>query len=399
MKNISPATLFNLRQRNPFHSFWMAGYECTDKLNAFGHRVDFLHETGHLQLINQDYQNLAPFNIQTVREGIRWSQVEKKPYTYDWSTVGLMLERSKAHGIQIIWDICHFGFPDDLTPLHPLFAKRFAALCKAFILFYRSHYPDDTIIVTPINEVSFLSWLGGDVRGTAPYCTHQGWEVKYNLMRAYIEGVAAMQEVDATVRILTTEPLIQVVAPFDANEEIIRETNRVHATQYEAVDILAGRLCPELGGNPAFLDILGFNFYHNNRWIVGFQQGLSWMNVPFDPRWRTLTSLLTEAYERYQRPMVLTETSHPGIHRPEWISYIAQECVSALQAKLPFWGVCLYPIIDRPDWDHLHHWHQSGLWDAEIIPGQIPERVLYEPYAHALQAAQMQVAAATREMV
>ncbi|MFD2998759.1 amine oxidase [Pontibacter toksunensis] len=399
MATHSPDLLPNLVHHNPFHSFWMAGYECTDKLNAFGHRVDFLHETGHLQLINQDYQNLAPYHIKTVREGIRWSQVEQKPYTYDWSTVALMLESSKAHGIQISWDICHFGFADDLTPLHPLFAQRFAALCKAFILFYRSHYPDDTLIVTPINEVSFLSWLGGDVRGTAPYCTRQGWEVKYGLMRAYIEGVAAMREVDPTVRILTTEPLIQVVAPLHATEEDIGEANRVHATQYEAVDILSGRLCPELGGLPEYLDILGFNFYHNNRWVIGFEEKLSWMNLPPDPRWRTLASLLAEAYERYQRPMVLTETSHPGIHRPEWISYIAQESVSALQAQLPLWGVCLYPIIDRPDWDHLHHWHQSGLWDAEIIPGQIPQRVLYEPYAQALQAAQMQVEAATRAMV
>ena len=27
---------------NPFASFWMGGYECTDKLNAFGYRVDLL---------------------------------------------------------------------------------------------------------------------------------------------------------------------------------------------------------------------------------------------------------------------------------------------------------------------------------------------------------------------
>ena len=41
---------------NPFQSFWMGGFECTDQMNAFGNRVDFLHLTGHLQLIDQDYQ-------------------------------------------------------------------------------------------------------------------------------------------------------------------------------------------------------------------------------------------------------------------------------------------------------------------------------------------------------
>src|SRR3954463_13477720 len=90
--------------QSPFASFWMAGFECTDKLNAFGNRVDFLNETGHLQLIDQDYQRLSPFNIKTVREGIRWSHVETRPYHYDWSTVRLMIERGKAHGIQQLWD-------------------------------------------------------------------------------------------------------------------------------------------------------------------------------------------------------------------------------------------------------------------------------------------------------
>jgi beta-glucosidase/6-phospho-beta-glucosidase/beta-galactosidase len=166
----------DLSAASPFKSFWMGGFECTDQLNAFGHRVDFLPLTGHLPLINEDYTLLQDFNIGSVREGIRWSQVEKTPYHYDWSTVQLMLDAGRRHGIQQIWDLCHFGYPDDLTPLHPMFARRFAFLCRAFVDFYRQQRPDDVLIVTPINEVSFMSWLGGDVRGTSPYCVGQGWE-------------------------------------------------------------------------------------------------------------------------------------------------------------------------------------------------------------------------------
>ena len=60
---------------SPFHSFWMGGFECSDKLNGFGHRVDLINESGHLQLLEQDYCNLATFNMKTVREGIRWSRL------------------------------------------------------------------------------------------------------------------------------------------------------------------------------------------------------------------------------------------------------------------------------------------------------------------------------------
>ena len=65
---------------SPFRSFWWGGYECTDQLNCYGERVDFLPLTGHLQLIDEDYAALAPFNIRTVREGIRWAHIEKTPY-------------------------------------------------------------------------------------------------------------------------------------------------------------------------------------------------------------------------------------------------------------------------------------------------------------------------------
>jgi beta-glucosidase/6-phospho-beta-glucosidase/beta-galactosidase len=378
----------NVLQENPFHTFWMGGFECTDKLNAFGNRVDFQTLTGHLQQIQQDYQNLIPFNIRTVREGIRWSQVEKSPYQYDWSTVTHMLEQGKALGIQQVWDLCHFGYPDDLTPLHPMFAKRFAAISRAFVRFYRDTYPDDALVVTPINEVSFISWLGGDVRGTSPYCVGQGWEVKYGLMRAYIEGVAAMRELDPSVRIMSTEPLVNVVPPMDATPAQEAEAKRAHEHQYQAVDMLCGRICPELGGTPDYLDILGVNYYYDNQWEVGTHATLGWLNEQGDARWLPLRSLLAEVYDRYNKPMVITETSHPGIDRPHWIRFVATECAAVLQAGMPLWGVCLYPIIDRPDWDHMEPWHNSGLWDAAQQPGQIPQRILYKPYADALLEAQ-----------
>src|SRR3954471_8474581 len=99
---------------NPFRSFWMGGFECTDKLNCFGNRVDFLSISGHLQWLDEDYKNLSLYDIGTVREGIRWSTVERRPYAYDWSTVRTMIEKGKENSIQQIWDLCHFGFPDDL---------------------------------------------------------------------------------------------------------------------------------------------------------------------------------------------------------------------------------------------------------------------------------------------
>ena len=53
-------------------------------------------------------------------------------------------------------------------------------------------------------------------------------------------------------------------------------------------------------------------------------------------------------------------------------------------------GITLYPIIDRPDWDDISHWHNSGLWD--LVPDEqgVLQRVLYEDYAAVLREIQQE---------
>lgn len=370
----------------------MGGFECTDQLNAFGHRVDLARMTGHLGRLDEDYEALQLLQIRTVREGIRWSQIETTPYKYDWSMVASMMQAGREQGIQQIWDLCHFGFPDDLTPLHPMFARRFAALCTAFVRFFRSVDPDSTLIITPINEVSFLSWLGGDVRGTSPYCVGQGWEVKYRLMKAYIEGVEALRQADPSVRILTTEPLVNITHELGASDADIATARRLHEEQFQVTDILSGRMCPELRGDPAYVDLLGLNFYFNNQWLHSTREMLIWKRHATDRRWKPLRELFTEAYRRYGRPLVLSETSHPKEDRPLWIEKLAEECLHTLQAGVPLFGVCWYPLIDRPDWDHTDLWHHSGIWDRADGDLSDFDRILNTPTARAFQRAQERLA-------
>jgi len=386
---------------SPFRSFWAAGYECADQVNAHGYRVNLRAATGHDRMLDEDYAAIQGFGIRTVREGIVWSAVEKRWGRYDWSGPEAILQAAQRTGTQVVWDICHFGFPDDCSPLHPRFAHRFAALCRAFVRWYRGRVPDGPLIVTPINEVSFVSWLCGEVGGAAPFAVRMGWDTKYLLMRAYIQGIAAMREEDPGVRILTTEPLINVVPPLNPTAEEVAIAARAHEDQFQALDILCGRTCPELGGTMENLDILGFNFYFNNQKDISCPDCLPWLNEAGDPRWRPLRSLLEDVWMRYRRPIALTETSHPGDHRPHWLRFVAGECAAAIQAGIPLWGVCLYPIIDRPDWDHLHHWHRSGLWDAELDADGAPtgRRILCEPYADALLEAQATVANAQPALV
>lgn len=371
---------------NSFKTFWMAGFECSDQLNASGDRVDLLQMTAHIDLIREDYARIRSLNIRTVREGIRWSVVENKPYHYNFDVVSDMMQAAEEAGIQQIWDICHFGYPDDLSPFHPHFTARFVALCEAFVLFYTKKYPGKLLFVTPINEVSFISWLGGEAGATVPYCTKNGWELKYALMKAYIAGARAMKSINPLVRIVSTEPLVNMVPDIDAGEEGVVFAAMENEQQFQAVDMLCGRICPELGGSEDLIDVVGFNYYYNNQWISGKYEFLGWNDPVPDPRWRPLADLLETGYLRYRKPIIISETSHPKEDRPIWIRMVAEQCAEVLERGVPLLGVCLYPVIDRPDWDHPDIWHHSGLWDTGSS-GKCA-RVLHQPSGQALLLAQ-----------
>lgn len=109
---------------------------------------------------------------------------------------------------------------------------------------------------------------------------------------------------------------------------------------------------------------------------------------PLDDRWQPLHDKLVEVYARYRRPVLIGETSHFGDGRAAWLREIGAEVLQARTQGIPVEGVCLYPILDRPDWDNPTHWHRSGLWD--LVPdaeGNL-QRVLAEDYAKELRRLQ-----------
>ena len=120
---------------NLFNTFFMGGYECADHINRSGERINLLKETQHDVRVEEDYEGLVSIGIKTVREGICWSSVETAPGIFNFSEVHNRMLAAEKFGIQQIWDLIHFGYPDDIYPTHPHFCQRFEKLCEAFVLF------------------------------------------------------------------------------------------------------------------------------------------------------------------------------------------------------------------------------------------------------------------------
>jgi len=359
---------------NPFQTFFMGGFECADHINRSGERINLLEETEHDIRVAEDYKLLSDIGIKVVREGICWSSVEKRAGKFDFSEVLFRMQAAEEYEIQQIWDLIHFGYPDGIYPTHPKFCERFVNLCQAFVKFYKAN-SKQPLFVVPINEISFLSWHSGDVRGTVPFAVNSGWDIKYHLCKAAILGINALKQAAPECRIILVEPLVKIHAFAGEDEAHLQDRNE---HQFQAMDIIAGRICPELGGEESFLDILGFNYYWNCQW-EGWSETLPWPET--DLRRKPLSEMLEDAYRRYGKPIFLSETGHFGCGRAEWLEEVTSECIAASNKGVEFYGLCIYPVTDRPDWDDLSSYSNCGIWDLDDEGNRLPHAAVINSIA------------------
>lgn len=368
-----------------FRSFWMGGYEGADHRNGHGHPLDIGRATGHTDHPEHDYASLAEFGIRTVRESVGWRLIERDG-EFDFSILEPRLDAARRCGIQVAWTLCHYGWPEDIDVFDDRWIDRFVRYAKAAAQFIADRSAAQ-LVVTPINEISFLTWAVCETGLIHPHCggrSDDGYALKRRLVRAAIAGIDAIRDVVPDARFLSVDPVIHLVAPAD-RPDLVERAERERSFQFQSWDMLAGHVEPELGGSPRHLDVVGINYYHGNQWEIETEERLHWhMN---DPRRVSLRSLLGEVAMRYRRPMVIAETSHVGVGRGDWIREVAQDVATAIADGIAIDGICLYPIIDRPDWQRPDHWHNSGLWDIGPAHQQMP-RILCRPYAEALVEAQ-----------
>ncbi|MCL2725665.1 MAG: hypothetical protein FWD69_14635 [Polyangiaceae bacterium] len=352
----SPSLARPVDRRALFESFFLGGFECSCHLvSKGGKRLDLQASTRHLEFVDADYQRLASIGAAACRDGVSWIRAARPNQSFDFSFVAPMVRAAQRHGLDVIWDIMHFGWPDDIDPFAASFPSRFARYARAFALWLTSE-TDRTPFLSPINEISFLAWAGGDVRYMNPFEAGRGVELKTQLVRATIEAIEAVRAVAPNARFLAADPIIYAV-PKSEDPAARAAAADLSRSQYQAWDMLTGRAWPSLGGDPRYLDIIGVNFYPHNQFTVDRKTVFRG-----EPGYRSLSSMLLEVWERYRRPMIVSETGTEDDARAPWLAYVADECAQAMDKGCELHGVTLYPIVNHPGWLDDRHCH-NGLWD------------------------------------
>jgi beta-glucosidase/6-phospho-beta-glucosidase/beta-galactosidase len=357
-----------------FKSFFMGGFECSTHRIGSGRRLDLIAATQHDMFAEADYARCRAAGIYTVREGLRWHLIETAPGVYDFRSAEPLLRAAQQGGMQVVWDLCHYGWPDDIDIFSDNFIRRFAAFSRAFAGYLKSE-SDDTPFIAPINEISFLTWAAGAVGCFYPFAQNRGSELKRRLARAAVEGIEAFWSVWPGARIVHPDPLIHVVGASDRDEDVARAERD---SMWESWDMIAGRRDAWVGGDPKYLDIVGLNYYPHNQWAT---DGETREMISRDhPEYAPLRNLIAAVYERYGRPLLISETGTEDERRAPWLRYVAEEVRAARAMGVPLEGLCLYPIVNHPGWDDDRHCH-NGLWD---YPGEAGERAIYAPLAEEL---------------
>lgn len=356
-----------------FDSFFQAGFECSSHRRTDGVRLDLIGATSHDRHVRGDYRQCAELGFLTLRDGLRWHLIEKSPGSYDWSSWLFMLEAAEEAGVQVIWDLFHYGSPDHVDPASADFPKRFSEFAVA-ALEVRESVCGKPPLVCPINEISFISWAV-EVGYFGPVGPKQiGW-LKRRLVRTAVAACTAIRERWPGATFVWAEPLIHI-APRDHSRKELKSAERARQGQFQAYDWLIGRDEAELGGSEDFVDVVGVNFYPHNQWY------LDGPTIPMGHHeYRPLADMLVEVANRYGKPVFISETGAEGSGRPAWLHYVCDEVRTAQQRGANIEGICLYPITAYPGWDNSRH-AEVGLLSTVGSGGK---RDVYEPLYDELQ--------------
>jgi len=343
-----------------FDSFFQAGFECSSHRRRDGVRLDLIRATGHDKHVLQDYRLCKELGFRTLRDGLRWHLIGRSPGHYDWSSWLPMLEAAEETGVQIIWDLFHYGSPDCIDQAATDFPERFTDFALAALEVHQS-ISDRPPLVCPLNEINFLSWAVDDGYFPRVGPDQRGW-FKDQLVRTAITAARAIKQRWPKSTIIWAEPLIHI-APHDRRRPTVRAAEANLKGMYEAYDWIMGLAKPELGGDPSLVDVVGWNFYPHNQWYF---EGPT---IPMGHHeYRPLGDMLVEMADRYQKPIFLSETGAEGTGKPSWLHYVCGEVRNAMSRGADVKGICWYPITAYPGWDNSRH-AETGLLSTVVASG------------------------------
>jgi beta-glucosidase/6-phospho-beta-glucosidase/beta-galactosidase len=346
-------------------------------------RIDEYEKTGHYRRWREDFRLVKELGIRFLRYGVPYYRVHLGPARYDWSFVDETFQALREAEITPIADLCHFGLPDWLASYqNPDFPPHFAEFAETFA----ARYPWVELF-TPVNEI----------RIACEFSALMGyWNDQEASDRAYVTALktTARANILAEEAILAVRPhavFVQSEATGYFHAECPAALERTHflnQRRFISLDLCYGH---EVGAailiylldNGMTLDeyrwflahgqhltsscVMGNDYYATNEHMVPAGDAPLYPAGPVYGYY-----MLTRQYfDRYQLPVMHTETNQLGAHDPvRWLRNQWLCLVKLKEDGVPLVGFTWYSLIDQVDWDsglreNAGHVNPFGLYDLD----------------------------------
>jgi beta-glucosidase/6-phospho-beta-glucosidase/beta-galactosidase len=359
------------------------GIECSQCRVGDGY-YNQLVRNGHWQRIS-DLDAIADLGIKTLRYPVLWEHTAPESLdTCDWTWPDERLPRLRELGINPIVGLVHHGSGPTYTALHE---DSFATGLARHAANVARRYPWLTHF-TPVNEplttARFSCLYGHWYPHTT--CHHTFVRALLNQLEATRLAMKAIREITPGAQLVQTEDLGQAHSTPALRERAEFENHR----RWLSIDILCGRVTPEHPfwgyltehgaseeelqswiDNPCPPDVLGFNHYvtserflddeteHYPEHYITQNDGMTYSDVEAvrvgGVEVAGITSLLVQAWERYGRPLAITE-AHLNSSRDEqvrWLNHVWESAQAAREAGADVRAVTVWSLLGCYDWNRL----------------------------------------------
>lgn len=372
--------LMDKKSCNP--EIW-GGIECT--INRFRDQYfDQLQYAGHYER-DTDIDQLAATGIRKLRYPILWEKHQPEPgCAIDWSRTESRLNRIREKGIGVIATLLHHGSGPKFTQLDdPAFPEALAAYARQVA----AKFPWLTDY-TPVNEPLTTARFSGLYGIWYPHSNSSGHFVRMllNQLKGTVLAMREIRQVNPAARLVQTEDLGKTYSTPKLRYQARFENER----RWLTYDILLGRLddshplrkhflslgIPEKEldfflEHPCPPDVFGFNHYLTSERFLderlsrypshthggnGRHRYADVEAVRVELEEDTgLAPLLREAWERFGRPMAITEV-HLHCHREEqlrWFREVWDTACTLRNEGVQLEAVTAWAMLGSFGWNRL----------------------------------------------
>ncbi|CAA9271871.1 MAG: GH1 [uncultured Chloroflexia bacterium] len=325
---------------------------------------------GHYERWREDLQLARDAGARMIRWGIPWYRVEPEQGHFDWSWVDQVLPYMIHElGLTPIIDLVHYGTPSWLSRsfVDPGYPEAVAAYARGVA----ERYGHLLRYYTPLNEPIISSIMCG-MRGVwPPYLRGERGFVSVGLAMAkgIVRTVRAIKEVDPSAVMVHVEAAGLTRAAQEELEPLADERRR---RDFLFLDLVTGRVTAQhplfswllmrgvslndlrfLNQHAIELDVVGLNFYPqwSTRQLTTNRNGRLHYRLA-DREGEGFAEMIASFFERYQTPIMITETSAKGELRIKrrWLDASVVAVRDLRSRGIPVIGYTWFPLFTMIDW-------------------------------------------------